>query len=264
MSVIEIQDLSVTFKSKKGEFLALDSINTTIRDGEFVCIIGSSGCGKSTLLGVLEGLIHPTKGRAYIDGAQITGTGKERAVVFQQYTLFPWMTAKQNVMFAVKQIHKNLHKKEIEEKAEEFLLKVDLKEFNKLPGELSGGMQQRVAIARALAVDPKILLMDEPFGAVDAKTRVILQELLLKLWSEDVRKKIVVFVTHDTDEAILLSDRIIFMEPKRIKKELAIPIQRPRSKESLYKSEESRHLHTEIMSLFYSDISEKIQDEANL
>jgi NitT/TauT family transport system ATP-binding protein len=152
--------------------------------------------------------------------------------------------------------------KELELKAEEFLHKVYLQDhLNKLPGELSGGMQQRVAIARALAVDPKILLMDEPFGAVDAKTRVVLQELLLKLWADDVRKKVVVFVTHDTDEAILLSDRIIFMEPKRIKKELAIPIPRPRTKESLYKNAESRDLQTEIMWMFYSDVSESIGNE---
>ncbi|WP_059369331.1 ABC transporter ATP-binding protein [Treponema endosymbiont of Eucomonympha sp.] len=253
MSKIEIRDLSLTYRMDDAEFLALKDISTTVEDGQFVCIVGSSGCGKSTLLSVLTGLVSPSSGQVLIDGVPVKGTGKERAVVFQQYTLFPWMTAKQNVVFGMKQVRQE-SAKQLAEVAEEFLRRVGLQDFmNKLPGELSGGMQQRVAIARALAVNPKILLMDEPFGAIDAKTRVILQELLLTLWAEDAQKKTVVFVTHDIDEALLLSDRIIFMEPKRIATEIPVPLPRPRDKETLFDSEEYRRLRTRLMSLFYQN-----------
>ncbi|WP_062428478.1 ABC transporter ATP-binding protein [Treponema endosymbiont of Eucomonympha sp.] len=253
MSKIEIRDLSLTYRMDDAEFLALKDISTTVEDGQFVCIVGSSGCGKSTLLSVLTGLVSPSSGQVLIDGVPVKGTGKERAVVFQQYTLFPWMTAKQNVVFGMKQVRQE-SAKQLAGVAEEFLRRVGLQDFmNKLPGELSGGMQQRVAIARALAVNPKILLMDEPFGAIDAKTRVILQELLLTLWAEDAQKKTVVFVTHDIDEALLLSDRIIFMEPKRIATEIPVPLPRPRDKETLFDSEEYRRLRTRLMSLFYQN-----------
>lgn len=253
MSKIEIRDLSLTYRMDDAEFLALKDISTTVEDGQFVCIVGSSGCGKSTLLSVLTGLVAPSSGQVLIDGVPVKGTGKERAVVFQQYTLFPWMTAKQNVVFGMKQVRQE-SAKQLAGVAEEFLRRVGLQDFmDKLPGELSGGMQQRVAIARALAVNPKILLMDEPFGAIDAKTRVILQELLLTLWAEDAQKKTVVFVTHDIDEALLLSDRIIFMEPKRIATEIPVPLPRPRDKKTLFDSEEYRRLRTRLMSLFYQN-----------
>lgn len=259
MSKIEIQDLSLIYVTGKVEFLALENINAVIEDGEFVCIIGSSGCGKSTLLSVLEGLVPPTSGSVLIDGAPINGTGPERAVVFQQYTLFPWMTAKQNVVFGMKQVRRDLTGRQFDTVAEEFLKRVGLDGFmDKLPAELSGGMQQRVAIARALAVNPRILLMDEPFGAIDAKTRVILQELLLKLWAADAEKKTVVFVTHDIDEALLLSDKIIFMQPKQVAQEIAVKLPRPRSKESLYDNEEYRRLRAHLVGLFYHNVTEQI------
>ncbi|MDR1766287.1 MAG: ABC transporter ATP-binding protein [Lachnospiraceae bacterium] len=262
MSVIEIQDLSLVYRTGKEEFLALDHINATIGSGEFVTIVGSSGCGKSTLLSVLDGLNKPTGGRVLIDGAPINGTGPERAVVFQQYTLFPWMSARDNVAFGIKQVRKGIPAKQAEAVSEEYLEKVGLSEFmHKLPGELSGGMQQRVAIARALAVDPKILLMDEPFGAIDARTRVTLQEMLLDLWSQDEEKKTVVFVTHDIDEALLLSDRIFFMEPKRIKDVIDVTIPRPRAKETLYNQEDSNKLLNRLLGLFYQDVAEQIGNE---
>jgi NitT/TauT family transport system ATP-binding protein len=262
MSKIEIQNLFLTYTTDKTEFPALLDINITIEDGEFVCIVGSSGCGKSTLLSVLEGLMPPSEGRILIDGKTIKGTGKERAVVFQQYTLFPWLTAKQNVIFGMKQVRRDLSGRQFETVAEEFLRRVGLSDFmDKLPGELSGGMQQRVAIARALSVNPKILLMDEPFGAIDAKTRVILQELLLKLWADDTEKKTVVFVTHDIDEALLLSDRIIFMEPKRVSQEIPVNLPRPRSKESFYDNEEYRRLRARLVGLFYHDMTGQIGGE---
>jgi NitT/TauT family transport system ATP-binding protein len=262
MSKIEIQNLFLTYTTDKTEFPALLDINIAIEDGEFVCIVGSSGCGKSTLLNVLEGLMPPSAGRVLIDGKPIRGTGKERAVVFQQYTLFPWLSAKQNVVFGMKQVRRDLSGRQFETVAEEFLRRVGLSDFmDKLPGELSGGMQQRVAIARALSVNPKILLMDEPFGAIDAKTRVILQELLLKLWADDTEKKTVVFVTHDIDEALLLSDRIIFMEPKRVSQEIPVKLPRPRSKESFYDNEEYRRLRARLVGLFYHDMTGQIGGE---
>jgi NitT/TauT family transport system ATP-binding protein len=262
MSKIEIQGLGLTYVTGDKEFLALTDINTTINDGEFVCVIGPSGCGKSTLLSVLEGLIPPTEGQVLIDGKPIRGPGKERAVVFQQYTLFPWMTARQNVIFGMKQVRQDLSGNQFETVATEFLHRVGLAEFmDKLPGELSGGMQQRVAIARALSVNPKILLMDEPFGAIDAKTRIVLQELLLKLWAEDEEKKTVVFVTHDVDEALLISDKIIFMEPKKVTREIPVNLPRPRNKESLFDNEEYRRVRAQLVGLFYHNVTEQIGGE---
>jgi NitT/TauT family transport system ATP-binding protein len=262
MSKIEIRDLKLIYTTDKTEFLALEDINITIGEGEFVCVIGSSGCGKSTLLSVLGGLIPPSSGEVLIGGVPIKGTGPERAVVFQQYTLFPWMTAKQNVVFGMKQVRRDLSGRQFDAVAEEFLNRVGLAEFmDKLPGELSGGMQQRVAIARALSVNPRILLMDEPFGAIDAKTRVILQEMLLKLWADDAEKKTVVFVTHDIDEALLLSDKIIFMQPKKVSQEIPVKLPRPRSKESLYDNEEYRRLRAQLVGLFYHNVTEQIGGE---
>jgi NitT/TauT family transport system ATP-binding protein len=264
MSRIELRNLSLTYESENKRFLALDNINLSIEGGEFVCIIGSSGCGKSTLLGTLAGLIFPSSGEALIDGAPITGTGPERSVVFQHYSLFPWMSAKRNVVFGITQVI-NVGKKEANAIAEDFLIKVGLKDFmDKLPAELSGGMQQRVAIARALAVNPKILLMDEPFGAIDAKTRVQLQELLLYLWGRDKERKTVVFVTHDTDEALLLSDRIVFMGPKHVAREIKVPFERPRSESTFFSSPAYAELRKDLVSLFYKDVAENIAEEGAL
>jgi NitT/TauT family transport system ATP-binding protein len=263
MSRIEIRDLSLSYVKDNNRFQALNGVNVSIADGEFVCVIGPSGCGKSTLLSVLEGLAAPESGEALIDGVPIRGAGTDRAVVFQQYTLFPWMTAKQNMIFGMKQARNDLHANQFDAVAEEFLAKAGLEGAGgKLPGELSGGMQQRVAIARALAVNPKILLMDEPFGAIDAKTRVTLQELLLELWAADEQKKTVVFVTHDIDEALLLSDKIVFMAPRKVAEEIPVGIPRPRNKEAMLEnSEEYRRLRSHLVSLFYKDLSGHIGGE---
>ncbi|MDR2864067.1 MAG: ABC transporter ATP-binding protein [Spirochaetaceae bacterium] len=260
MGRIEIENISLAFKQGTREFKALDGVNAVIEDGEFVCVIGPSGCGKSTLLSVLEGLTVPDAGRVLIDNVPVNGTGPERAVVFQQYTLFPWMSAKQNVIFGMKQVLKDLSASQYEEQAEAFLIRVGLSGVSdKLPGQLSGGMQQRVAIARALAVSPQILLMDEPFGAIDAKTRVSLQQLLLELWGADERKKTVVFVTHDIDEALLLSDKIIFMKPGVISEMIPVGLPRPRNKDGqLLDSEEYRRLRAILVSKFYQDVTEHI------
>jgi NitT/TauT family transport system ATP-binding protein len=256
-TVIETRHLGLVYETEKATYQALNDINLEIKRGEFVCIIGPSGCGKSTLLSVLEGLNKPTTGEVLVQGKRVNGAGAERAVVFQSYSLFPWMSAKQNVAFAVRESHRKtgkISKKQSLDVASEFLNKVELNGFDdKLPGELSGGMQQRVAIARALACRPEILLMDEPFGALDAKTRENLQQLLLRLWREDEEKKTIVFVTHDLDEALLLADRIVFMIPKGIHSIIDVNIPRPRNKEQLFDNNEYRRLHNLLVNLFYKE-----------
>lgn len=263
MNKIEIKNLTVNYTEKNSRFTALEDVSFSVGAGEFVSIIGSSGCGKSTLLSILEGINTPSDGSITIDGKPITGTGTDRGVVFQHYSLFPWMTARRNVAFGVKQVKKDISKTERLKIADEFLDKVGLEGFkNKYPSQLSGGMQQRVAIARALAMDTDILLMDEPFGAIDAKNRTVLQELLLELWEGDgtQEKKTVVFVTHDIDEAILLSDRIIMMSasPGRVYKEITVPFIRPRNRAELVQTKEYGTFRNELLSLFYSDIVNKI------
>ncbi|MCD7773456.1 MAG: ABC transporter ATP-binding protein [Ruminococcus sp.] len=263
MSKIEIQNLSVDYREKNNCFTALDNVSFSVEAGEFVSVIGSSGCGKSTLLSVLEGINTPTSGAVLIDGNEIHGTGTDRGVVFQHYSLFPWITARKNVAFGVKQSKKGLPKAERLKIADDFLDRVGLEEFkNKYPSQLSGGMQQRVAIARALAMNTDILLMDEPFGAIDTKNRTILQELLLKLWEGDgtQEKKTVIFVTHDIDEAILLSDRIVMMttSPGRVYKEITVPFDRPRNRAELVQTVQYGKFRNELQSLFYSDIASKI------
>ncbi|MEE1013373.1 MAG: ABC transporter ATP-binding protein [Clostridia bacterium] len=263
MNKIEIQNLTVNYTDKNKRFTALDDVSFSVKAGEFVSVIGSSGCGKSTLLSVLEGIHTPSQGTILIDGKPIHGAGTDRGVVFQHYSLFPWMSARKNVAFGVKQVRKGISKAERLKIADEFLDKVGLENFkHKYPSQLSGGMQQRVAIARALAMDTDILLMDEPFGAIDAKNRTVLQELLLELWEGDGRqeKKTVVFVTHDIDEAILLSDRIIMMStsPGRVHKEIVVPFKRPRNRAEIVQTSEYGTFRNELLSLFYSDIINKI------
>ncbi len=266
MSKIQINNLTVNYTEKKKSFTALKDVNFSIEAGEFVSVIGSSGCGKSTLLSILEGINTPTDGEILIDGEPIHGTGTDRGVVFQHYSLFPWMTARKNVAFGIKQVRKDVSRSERYRIADEYLEKVGLEQFgNKYPSQLSGGMQQRVAIARALAIDTDILLMDEPFGAIDAKNRTILQELLLDLWEGDgtTERKTVVFVTHDIDEAILLSDKIVMMtaNPGRVYREIKVPFDRPRNRSELVQTKEYTRFRNTLLSMFYSDISTKIGGE---
>jgi len=250
MPAIEIRGLTVKFKQDGSSFTAIDNLDLRIGRGEFVCIIGPSGCGKSTLLSVLAGLKEASSGEVLINGKPLTGTGTDRAVVFQHYSLFPWMSARKNVLFALEQVRSGA-KKELAHVADAWLKRVGLGSFlDKLPAELSGGMQQRVAIARALALDPDILLMDEPFGALDAKTRMSLQEMLLKLWVADDQRKTIVFVTHDIEEALVLADRIIFMTPKHIHKEIAVNFSRPRDKSAIFADEEYYKMRLELLELF--------------
>ncbi len=208
--------------------VAVEDISMTVRENEFVTIVGTSGCGKSTFLNMVAGLIPITSGVLEVDGKPVTGPGADRGMVFQKYTLFPWLKVLDNVKFSLKK-KKGLSAREKDEIAREYLRLVGLAGFeDAYPSQLSGGMQQRVAIARALAYKPSILLMDEPFGALDAQTRGLMQELLLRVWED--HKTTILFVTHDIDEAIFLADRVYVMtaRPGRIKEEVPVPLPRPR------------------------------------
>lgn len=229
MGNLVIENLSKVFKNGDREFPALDQINLTVRDGEFVTILGPSGCGKTTLLRIIAGLETYTSGSASLDGDVIKGPGPKRGMVFQEYSLFPWKTVLGNVMYGPRM--QGFSKDEAEAKAVNYLNLVGLSEFkNSYPYELSGGMKQRVAIARALANEPEIILMDEPFGALDAQTRNNLQNELLRIWEEE--KRTIIFVTHSVDEAVFLSDRIVIFSkrPGAVKKIIDIDIPRPRDR----------------------------------
>jgi NitT/TauT family transport system ATP-binding protein len=205
---------------------ALSPIDLDLAENEFVSLVGTSGCGKSTLLGIVAGLVEPTTGQVQVDGAPISGPGRDRGVVFQQYTLFPWLTARQNIEFALD----GVGRAERRRIADEHLELVGLRAFaDAWPRQLSGGMKQRVAIARALCYRPRILLMDEPFGALDAQTRLLMQELLTRIWES--HRLTVLFVTHDVEEAVTISDRVLVMSnrPGRIKEEVPTPLPRPRT-----------------------------------
>ena len=258
-TLIEINNLSFTYQEKKKKFVALNDINLKINKGEFVCVLGSSGCGKSTLLSILNGQNKATSGEVLINGNKIKGPGIDRATVFQQYSLFTWLTVKGNVLFGIKQSKKKYSKKEREEKALEYIDSVGLRgAVDKYPKELSGGMQQRVAIARALALESDILLLDEPFSAIDPRLRLELQELVSKLSKE--HNKTVVFITHDIDEALLLSDRIVVMAPTKIRAILKVNLDRPRVKDELIETSEYKKLHKQLISLFYEDVEDELYE----
>ncbi|NLF80855.1 MAG: ABC transporter ATP-binding protein [Clostridia bacterium] len=254
MAAIDISHVSFAYKDHHQTDLVLRDVDLHIRDGEFVCIIGHSGCGKSTLLNLVAGLLLPDGGRVELSGRPIDGPGTDRAMVFQHYSLFPWMTAKNNVVFGIRQAKKTLKKNQALRLAQEYLQKVGMEQAGgKYPYQLSGGMQQRVAIARALAMDSPILLLDEPFGALDAKRRAELQQLLAELWDAGSRRKTVLFVTHDIDEALLLADRIVFMRPGKIEAELKVPYARPRLHEEISGAASYESLKAELLDLFYLD-----------
>ena len=260
---LEIRDVSFDYIDKKSRFAALEHVSLTIKEGEFVCILGLSGCGKSTLLGLLSGLNKAKSGEILLDGKRIAEPGPDRAVVFQQYSLFPWLTAKGNVDFGIRQSGKKYTRKQREKKAEEYLANVGLAgAANKYPGQLSGGMKQRVAVARALALESDVLLLDEPFGAVDPKLRLELQELVSRLCTE--HNKTVVFVTHDIDEAILLSDRIVVMEPGKIRTILNVKLPHPRKRDHLIGTVEYENLHRKLIASFYAHVEDNIDSEVIL
>jgi NitT/TauT family transport system ATP-binding protein len=226
---IVIQGLGLTYGSAAGNFEALRDINLTIEPGEFICLLGPSGCGKTTLLNTIAGFLEPTAGAVYMDGARITGPGPDRGVVFQQYAVFPWLTVRENVRFGLKLSANRRSAEEIDRITDHFIDLVNLTDFkDSYPKELSGGMKQRVAIARSYAVNPQVLLMDEPFGALDAQTRHFMQESLLQILEKE--RKTVVFVTHGVEEAAFLSTRVVAMaaRPGRIREIIPIALPYPR------------------------------------
>jgi len=225
--LVDIDQMAVIFGTGQKAHRAIEETSIRIEPGEFVCILGPSGCGKSTLLNAVAGYVRPQRGEVRVDGEPVKGPGPDRGMVFQQYSLFPWKTVKENVAFGPKVAGKPW--RTAASIADTFLTMVGLTRFaDRYPAELSGGMQQRVGIARALANYPRVLLMDEPFGALDAQTRQMMQESLLNIWSQFGTT--VLFVTHDIDEAIFLSDRVLVMSaaPGRIIADLAVDLPRPR------------------------------------
>ncbi len=225
---IEVRNLGIQLHAKGASVDAVDDVSLHVNPGEFVSLIGPSGCGKSTLLNVVAGFLPASFGEVTLDGRPINGPGSDRGVVFQQYSLFPWMTVRKNVEFGLKM--KNVGPHERSQQARTLLGLAGLSAFEShYPDQLSGGMKQRVGIVRALATSPQVLLMDEPFGALDSQTRVVMQEILTNMWQR--LRLSVLFITHDIDEAVFLSDRIYVMtaRPGRVKAEIVVPLPRPRT-----------------------------------
>ncbi len=242
------------------EFVAIQDLNLEVRQGEFLTIVGPSGCGKSTFLDMLAGLNHPSSGEIRIDGKLITGPDLDRGIVLQGYALFPWRTVRQNVEFGLE--IKGLPKAQRYVISQEYINLVGLQNFeDHYPYELSGGMKQRVAIARALAYDPEVLLMDEPFAAVDAQTRETLQDELLRIWEET--HKTIVFVTHSIDEAVFLADRVAVMNtnPGSIKEIVPVKLPRPRRIGDIRSSPDFNWIRHRVWSLLQNEHDEVVQDE---
>jgi NitT/TauT family transport system ATP-binding protein len=230
---LTLDRLTMRFRTRRGETItALENVSFEVADQEFAVLVGTSGCGKSTVLRLVAGLVTPTEGRVLVDGRAVSEPGADRGMVFQAYTLFPWLTVQRNVEFGPRL--RGVGADERGRLARHYLGQVGLRGFEDVyPKELSGGMMQRVAIARALANDPAVLLMDEPFGALDAQTRALMGELLLRVWEEAA--KTVLFVTHDIEEALFLGDRVFVMtaRPGRIREEILVPLPRPRTVDML-------------------------------
>lgn len=249
--ILQLDQLCKQYPAQDGPLTVLEPTSLSVGTGELVSIVGPSGCGKSTLLHIVGGLVTPTSGSVLLDGQEVTEAGAERGMVFQAYTLFPWLTVRRNVEFGPKQ--RGVKKAERERLADHFLEAVGLTEFaGHFPKQLSGGMRQRVAIARALANSPRILLMDEPFGALDAQTRITMQELLLGIRRRE--RTTTLFITHDIDEAVFLSDRIFVMtaRPGRLKAEIAVPFG-PERDASLRTSPKFHRLHAEVYALLTAE-----------
>jgi NitT/TauT family transport system ATP-binding protein len=260
MSILTLDKVSLTYNNDDRP--AITDISFDIEEGEFVAVVGPSGCGKSSTVSLLSGLTLPSTGTITLNGSAIQGPGIDRAVVFQDYSLFPWMTAFENILFALNQLKRSSSSKDTKKEALNYLELVGLSDAkNKYPGELSGGMRQRVAIARAFALNAPVYLMDEPFGAVDAKSRVALQDLLLRLWVGTGRRKTVFLVTHDIDEALYLADRIVVFTPGpgRIRRIVPVPFVRPRQRYFLIQEPAYIELRNELLSLLQHDLLDEIQ-----
>lgn len=251
---VQLENVNMSFVTKKGTFEALRGINLNIRQGEFISIIGHSGCGKSTVLNLIAGLLEPTDGLLLSAGREIAGPGPDRAVVFQNHSLLPWLTCFENVYLAVERVFsKSENKPQLEARTKAALDMVGLSHaMDKRPNEISGGMKQRVGIARALAMEPKVLLLDEPFGALDALTRAHLQDELMRIMAKSGCTA--VMVTHDVDEAVLLSDRIVMMTngpAATIGEILPVKLTRPRERLELAEDAEYNHLRSEVLKFLY-------------
>ncbi|MDA8405463.1 MAG: ABC transporter ATP-binding protein [Deltaproteobacteria bacterium] len=241
-----IENIYKVFKSGQGEIFALERINLSINKGEFVAILGPSGCGKTTLLNTIAGFSPPSSGRVLVNGVEVTSPGPDRGMVFQEYALFPWMSVEKNISFGLE--IKKLARSEIKNRVDVLLEKLQLLDFRRrFPKDLSGGMKQRVAIARVLALDSPIMLMDEPFGALDALTRRTMQDELLRIWLEF--KKTIIFVTHGIQESIYLADRIVVMtyRPGTIKQVVPVTLPRPRDESSTQFIEIQKYLSKLVM-----------------
>jgi NitT/TauT family transport system ATP-binding protein len=252
---LQVDKVSLRYKKPDGgTFTALEEVSFEVPDQQFAVLVGPSGCGKSSLLYLTAGLAEPTSGEIYVGGQQVEGPGVDRGMVFQSYTLFPWLTVRQNVEFGLKR--RGMPAVQRKDIVDYYVNEVGLSGFaDNYAKQLSGGMMQRVAIARALANDPQILLMDEPFGALDSQTRLQMQQLLLRVWGNS--KKTVLFVTHDIDEAILLGDRVYVMgaRPGRIKQILDVPIERPRNLDMVMERS-FIEMKREIFGLLHDDLEE--------
>ncbi len=256
---IDIENVTVSFKTSKGVYTAVKDISLSVKKGEIITLIGHSGCGKSTLMGTISGMVKPTSGTVFANGALITKPGPDRGIVFQNYSLLPWLSVYQNIYQAVDSAIKNKTTAEKKKLVENNLKMVKLWEHkDKLPGQLSGGMKQRVAIARAFAINPSVLLLDEPFGALDALTKSSMHIELLKLWNLDNREKTIVMVTHDIEEAIFLSDRVVVMNngpAATIKEIVDVPLPRPRNKKEIVHDERYMNIHDKLLNLLIDKFS---------
>ena len=256
---IEINNVTVSFKTPTGVYTAVKEISLNVRKGEIVALIGHSGCGKSTLMGTISGMVKPTSGEVIANGNVVSKPGPDRGIVFQNYSLLPWLSVYSNIYEAVDAALKDKTAAEKKVLVEKNLKMVNLwSHKDKLPGHLSGGMKQRVAIARAFAINPSILLLDEPFGALDALTKSNMHVELLKLWNLDNREKTIVMVTHDVEEAIFLSDRVVVMNngpAATIKEIVEVPLPRPRNKKDIVHDECYMAIHDKLLSLLIDKFS---------
>jgi nitrate ABC transporter ATP-binding subunit len=250
---LQFRGVGQVFQTRRGPFEALRAIDLTVAQGEFLCVIGHSGCGKSTLLNMVSGFLQPSSGEVRLENRPIEGPGPDRMVVFQNYSLLPWLSVRQNVALAVKAARPELNEMARRRVVDHHLEMVHLLEAaDKHPGQISGGMKQRVAIARALAVNPAVLVLDEPFGALDAITKEELQEELLAIWREN--KPTVLMITHDIDEALFLADRVVMMTngpAATIGEILTVPFERPRSYERIQADPRYGQLRNEAMDFLY-------------
>jgi nitrate ABC transporter ATP-binding subunit len=263
---LELVGLTKTFPTPAGRFVAVQDVNARIHDGEFACILGHSGCGKSTVLSIIAGLQDSTHGRVVIDGVEAVGPGKDRAVVFQAPCLLPWLTVRENVALAIKQASPHLTRAEQRDRVDRYLELVGVADAaDQLPGELSLGTQQCVSLARALSVDPRFLLLDEPFSMLDSLTRFELQDILLQVWEQN--RKIVVMVTHDVDEALYLADRLILMTDgpsARVGEILTVPFPRPRVRTAVLEHPQYYEFHGCVLDFLENHAGQSAPDKTEV